>query len=701
MQFTRGISMKKHFRRLVRCMGLLIVYCAVAQAQWIQTNGPRWTGEILSFGASGNVILARSADNGLFRSTDDGANWTAVNSGFSLIWACAINDGVLFASTLGGLFRSTNDGASWTAVNFSSAGSAYALLACGVGLFAGNDGTVFRSVDNGDSWVACLNSGQLSSILENGSSLYAGISGGGVFLSADSGLSWTPVNSGLADLNVECLAAGDRAIFAGTESGVFRSMDNGSSWTAINSGLANTSVLALAVNGTALFAGTDGGVFRSMSEGENWTAVNRGLPRIRSLVVHGGVLIAGTDGYGVFRSTDNGANWIATNCSSRSNITVSGLLGVGGKLLAMTGDVFMSADNGSHWTEAISSLLNDTGNAYPSWVLPQGHPLFAWDGEQSIVISSEAAASFHLDSGIITHVYDEWRLVPISFASNGNNFFVGTNQGVVRSTDAGANWIAPDSAFQKYTICSLLSKSGAVVAGSNGGVFVSTNSGTTWARAAFGLTNMRVLALASCKGALFAASTYGGVFSSTDNAATWTEVNSGLANTDVFALVSNDSALFAGTYGSGVFISTDNGGSWNAFNTGFPDMRVLSLAINSGVVYAGTEDHGLWSRPLSQVAVISGHPPRQEGLDQLHFNLRAPSPTNSCLTMAFSLPYPEHVVIALYGLSGKLMAAIVDKRLGAGSYSFQWDTRTMARGCYAVRMLKGNNSVTRLIHLTR
>jgi len=69
--------------------------------------------------------------------------------------------------------------------------------------------------------------------------LFAGTYTNGVFLSTNNGISWTPVNSGLTNVNVQALAASGSNLFGGTGDGVFLTADNGGSWTAVNSGLTN------------------------------------------------------------------------------------------------------------------------------------------------------------------------------------------------------------------------------------------------------------------------------------------------------------------------------------------------------------------------------------------------------------------------------------------------------------------------------
>jgi len=105
--------------------------------------------------------------------------------------------------------------------------------------------------------------GIVSCFAVNGTNLFAGSIGGGVFLSTNNGTSWTAVNTGLTNTDVFALAVSGTNLFAGTAGGVFLSTNNGTSWTVVNTGLTNTYVLAFAVSGTNLFAGTLGrGVWR-------------------------------------------------------------------------------------------------------------------------------------------------------------------------------------------------------------------------------------------------------------------------------------------------------------------------------------------------------------------------------------------------------------------------------------------------------
>jgi hypothetical protein len=105
----------------------------------------------------------------------------------------------------------------------------------------------------------------VSTLVVSGTNLFAGSYGSGIFLSTNSGASWTAVNNGLPRSvyerqDIYCLATVGQNLFAGARGGVFLSTNSGASWTAARTGLPmNNSVSALAVSGANLFAGTWGG----------------------------------------------------------------------------------------------------------------------------------------------------------------------------------------------------------------------------------------------------------------------------------------------------------------------------------------------------------------------------------------------------------------------------------------------------------
>ncbi len=188
------MQLAKSFIRLIVC---LVFACdgqwAFAQTNfWEQTNGP-YGGIIVELAInSSNGHIFAGTSGGIFRSTNNGDSWTAVNTGLTnpAVGSFAINPvtQVIFAGTIGsGVFRSSNNGDSWTAVNTSLTTLFIWFLAINPvtgDIFAGTTDGVFRSTDNGDSWAkvtAGLTNLNVGSLAINASGdIFAGTGGGGL-----------------------------------------------------------------------------------------------------------------------------------------------------------------------------------------------------------------------------------------------------------------------------------------------------------------------------------------------------------------------------------------------------------------------------------------------------------------------------------------------------------------------------------------
>ncbi|TLY31540.1 MAG: hypothetical protein E6K56_04750 [Ignavibacteria bacterium] len=158
----------------------------------------------------------------------------------------AVSGTNLFAGTYyGGVFRTTDNGTNWTAVNTGLPDpEIFSLAASGTKLFAGTYLGVSRSTDNGTSWTPTGVHNIIYALTASGPFVFAGKHSGGVFRSTNNGTSWTSVNTGFSDTTVYSLAILSPNLVVGTYIGAFRSANNGASWTATS--LTNTSVLSLA-----------------------------------------------------------------------------------------------------------------------------------------------------------------------------------------------------------------------------------------------------------------------------------------------------------------------------------------------------------------------------------------------------------------------------------------------------------------------
>src|SRR5437870_2022969 len=114
------------------------------------------------------------------------------------------------APTVDGVFKSTDEGGSWTAINTGLTNPGGISLAIDprtpTTLYAGTAGSgAFKSTDGGGTWAA-VNSGLPTSILsvivlaldpQTSTTLYAGTFRDGVFKSTDGAATWSAVSTGL------------------------------------------------------------------------------------------------------------------------------------------------------------------------------------------------------------------------------------------------------------------------------------------------------------------------------------------------------------------------------------------------------------------------------------------------------------------------------------------------------------------------
>ena len=271
-------------------------------------------------------------DQGVYKTTNAGQTWVAVNSGLTNTTIHAltldpVDDQIVFVgTTTGGVFKSIDGGENWRPVNKGLLQDYVGVLtidpANGQIIYVGtNGGGVYKSTDGGESWQP-MSSGLTNPLIyaiaidpTDSQTIYAGTNGGGVFKSTDGAENWIDPNTGsnfhnkrIHSLAIDPLRS--HFIYAGTSDGVFKSVDRGLSWTPANSGLTSENIYVIQVDKRAsqiLYVGTtSGGVFQSMDSAQSWLPMNDGLTNtgIRTLTQdpqNSNIMYAGTFGGGLFK----------------------------------------------------------------------------------------------------------------------------------------------------------------------------------------------------------------------------------------------------------------------------------------------------------------------------------------------------------------------------------------------------------------
>lgn len=619
--------MKHSLRSLVLAFIVLAFQVGGVHAQWVQTNGP-YGGAVQCFATKGADLFAGTRSGGVFRSSNNGSSWAAVNTGLTNtnVHALAVSGNTLLAGTGEGLFRSLDSGASWTAVSTGPTNQDVRSLAVsgtgapGTHLFAGTlAGGVFRSSDHGATWTAANSGLATTSQVMNGNTVQSVSTFGAVHALAVSGAGAT---------GTTLFAAVSTGVHQSNKNGIFRSTDNGATWirTAYTPGgryddVARTwhddAVLLLAVTttgafgagaqGPTLFAGTElGYCHRSSDNGAHWTPLsntaqlNTNAKAIHAFAVSGTTMFFGTKGSGVLRGvTPHGGGmmggsaavshvmWLPVN-TGLAPTDVLALAVSGTNLFAGTRNgVFRSADGGGTWTSTSVGLTNTSVRALAA----SGAKLFAGTHEDGVFRSLDHGSSWSAaNSGLTNQGIRALAVTKVS-AGRGGDILVGTDQrGLFRSTDNAGSWTQVMSHNPGAMISSLVVSDGNIYAGMSGSipyVFHSSNSGSNWTSFHGALQNGQIRSLASAGANLYAA-TSGGVARTGVGDTGWTVINTGLADTNVRALaVSAGGVLYAGTAG-GVFRSNDGGASWSAINAGLTNLKVQALAVSGPNVFAGT-----------------------------------------------------------------------------------------------------------------
>jgi hypothetical protein len=194
----------------------------------------------------------------------------------------------IFAGTYNGIFLSTNNGANWTQVNNGLTDTTIVSFAVsGTNIFAGTNNGVYLSTNNGINWTRSNNglpNSRVYSLTVSGTKIFAGM-GTGIYLSTNDGTNWTLMNNGLGNSTVYSFAVSGSNIFAGTDGNIFLSTNNGSNWVQVKKNLPQTYVSSLAIIGSDIFAGTDmNGVWMSpISELTGISKEPNALPNVYSL----------------------------------------------------------------------------------------------------------------------------------------------------------------------------------------------------------------------------------------------------------------------------------------------------------------------------------------------------------------------------------------------------------------------------------
>ncbi|HZK07684.1 MAG TPA: choice-of-anchor J domain-containing protein [Bacteroidales bacterium] len=432
------------------------------------------------------VTLTGSA-GGLYTS-EDGATWTSINpsnSGeCSGIYADPDNVDIILLSAENGIFKTVDGGANWShKLSFSG----YGFYGCNIVKYNNVLRTAFwyddiyESADNGDSWTLVANNIMEKSWQALGVSDAGFLAGSYGTIAREEGQELILSVEGLNNAYVHCVAyyADRNELWAGTEgSGIWCSYDMGLTWNHKSSNILNWWGFSFAPtndynrqHGRMLVA-TSEGAFYTDDYGDSWEELHQtpGNNAYSGVMVHPGnsdIMWVGNDF--VKYTTDGGTTWntsaglpfafypsfdLCENSSGGMRLLVN--------YEQLATETYYSDDMGANCTAA-------TGYAGAEYftdlsVRPAG------DLPQMVYLSTDKGVYKSADGAVYTKCPNLNGLVWSVLGSTGTDVYAGGANGVFHSADEGQTWQPFNTGIEYITVWDLVygNTSDVILAGTSG-----------------------------------------------------------------------------------------------------------------------------------------------------------------------------------------------------------------------------------------
>jgi photosystem II stability/assembly factor-like uncharacterized protein len=369
----------------------------------------------------------------------------------------------------------------------------------------------------------------------------------------------------------------------------------------------------------------------------------------------------------ILRTTDAAANWEVVHTvpgkwfKSIHEYAFGSIIAAGSY-----GAVYLSINNGNTWTDM--SLSNDVHiNCIKLSPVGQMHAV-GYNGAYYV------SPSPGVWNPAITQI--PYTMTSIDFSSNylidGTAIITCVDGRLYRTTNFGTNWVQKNlqtqGIFDYLNSVKFITPMLAIIVGNNGTVLRSTNAGFSWTRINH--------------------------FATAEHLRDVDATSNGLDFT-VVAVGDNGTILRSG----------DGGLTW-ALQTTTPFTTrhlygVSTPIITNGFIVGEIGTHATAAAFMSNMASVGIINHNSEVPEKFNLSQNYPNPFNPATKISFAVPQAQNVKLAVYDMTGKEVALLVNGNLSAGTYEYTYEAKNLNSGVYFYRLTAGNYTETKKMSLIK
>ncbi len=395
----------------------------------------------------------------IFKTTNSGVNWTIMNTG-TTVWLRSIkfvNSNLGFA--VGGIndnfviLKTTNSGSNWQIINVAAKYAFNSLFAIDTStiLIAGSGGTVFKTTTSGLSWnLLTGNESELRDVYFR--SVNEGIAIGyeGDYLrTSNGGINWNSYNIGVTeDLNSFYFINNSNGFIVGNNGLLLKTTNSGSNWTTLNININYTLNKIRFVNQNfGIIVGNFGTLKKSTDSGNTWNTCT--LPTAIVNIFdcfffneNTGYVVGDNrpdpNGQGrVHKTTNSCTSWTSTWVSPyyiKSIFFLNNNFGFAG---CENGYIYRTTDNGINWQQVSSTSSFAEINCFYFLDNLTGYIAFGHDyGYGGILKTTNGGAEWNE-----LYLNTNNGLYALAFINSLTGFVIGQYGTIFKTTNGGGNFV--------------------------------------------------------------------------------------------------------------------------------------------------------------------------------------------------------------------------------------------------------------------